>query len=136
MGTRSAPLGRALRTALVGTAAAAMSAFWMITPATAATAALPACRDHWDYIQPLDANAHWPYGGTAFTTTYCNDINVRPDQDVQVHTCFLPSSGGITCNEWRSIAAGTWGLAATNVKDYTEFYLIFNKTGVTGRVAY
>ncbi len=53
-----------------------------------------------------------------------------------MRTCFLPTSGGTQCNAWRSIAAGTWGLAATDVRDNTQFYLLFDKTWATGRVAY
>ncbi len=51
-------------------------------------------------------------------------------------TCFEPTGGGIQCNARRTIYAGTWGLAATDVKAGTKFFLSFSYTGLTGLVAY
>lgn len=57
-------------------------------------------------------------------------------QETWVQTCFKPVSGSITCNDSRPLHANTWGLAATAVKDGTNFWLIFDSTGVHGVAAY
>ena len=70
------------------------------------------------------------------TTSYCNDINVKVDRTEGVFTCFQPSSRPIYCNGRRTVYAGTWGLAATDVLDGTKFWLIFDSEGTTGVAAY
>ncbi|MEU1601150.1 hypothetical protein ABZ468_52830 [Streptomyces sp. NPDC005708] len=72
----------------------------------------------------------WPTSGFAHATSYCNDINVKPANIggfnyVPVRTCFYPTTGGSYCNAWRNITVGTWGLAATDVKDGTAFIVQF-----------
>ncbi len=52
-----------------------------------------------------------------------------------MRTCFLPSSGGTSCNSWRYIGT-EWGLAATAVKHGTKFYLEFADGYDYGSVAY
>ena len=104
--------------------------------ASAAPATVLACNDHYHTINGTDPNGHWPPYGEARTTSYCNDINVKVTSTVSVLTCFLPSSGGTTCNAWRTLYANTWGLAATDVRDGTRFYLVFSTTAVYGRASY
>ncbi|WP_158690695.1 hypothetical protein [Streptomyces sp. 142MFCol3.1] len=41
-----------------------------------------------------------------------------------------------SCNAWRSIDGGAWGLAAPDVKDGTKFYLQFQIGYEYGSVAY
>ncbi|MER6345182.1 hypothetical protein ACWC10_37930 [Streptomyces sp. NPDC001595] len=85
------------------------------------------------YVSPYH---RWPGSGSATTTSNCGDINVKPVYGDDVRTCFLPSSGGVSCNAWRWINAGSWGLAATDVKDGTKFYLQFRIGYEEGLVAY
>ncbi len=80
--------------------------------------------------------ARWPASGSVTATSNCNDINVKPTIGDDVRTCFLPSSGGTTCNAWRPISGGTWGLAATDVKDGTKFYVQFRYGWEYGSIAY
>ena len=83
-----------------------------------------------------DSYNTWPHAPAwAYTTSACNDINVRPNSGTYVRTCFQPSSGSFYCNAWRWIPGGTWGLAATDVKDGTQFFLEFDRYS-SGRVAY
>ncbi|WP_329374649.1 hypothetical protein [Streptomyces sp. NBC_01483] len=79
----------------------------------------------------------WPQGSElAVTTSNCVDINVKPNNSESVRTCFWPSDAdGWQCNAYRSIAGGTWGLAATNVKNGTSFYVQFQSTS-SGLIAY
>ncbi|NJQ03629.1 hypothetical protein [Streptomyces zingiberis] len=78
----------------------------------------------------------WPASGSATTTANCNDINVKPAVGDDVRTCFLPSGGGTSCNGWRRINGGSWGLAATDVRTGTKFYLQFRYGYESGSVAY
>lgn len=83
-----------------------------------------------------DSNNWWPQGSAwAYTTSNCADINVKPSSGVYVKTCFAPTSGDSYCNSYRWIAAGTWGLAATDVNDGTKFFLQFDRSS-SGSVAY
>ncbi|NBM16647.1 hypothetical protein [Streptomyces sp. GC420] len=76
---------------------------------------------------------YWPTGsGYARTSSACADINVKPSRTVQVATCFR-STGA--CNAWRTISGGTWGVAATNVQDGTDYFLIFSSDSSSGLVA-
>lgn len=113
------------------------------TPAAAAgpsgniaAPSIAGCRDTAKALNGTDPNGHWPPYSATYTTTACADINVYTNQTVSVQTCFEPTSGGTYCNGWRTVYAGSWGLAATDVRDHTRFYLLFTSTGVTGRVAY
>ena len=69
----------------------------------------------------------WPSGAElAVTSSYCTDINVKPNATARVKACWWSdSSGGYTCNAYRTINAGTWGVAATNVLNNTHYYLQF-----------
>jgi hypothetical protein len=105
-------------------------------PATAAaTAAQVSC-----YGQAVYYTTHWgpewaewpPAGIWAVTGPYCADINVRPNSTTYVRTCFRKTG---TCNAWHWIFGGTWGTAATDVLDGTQFYLQFDR-GSAGLVAY
>ncbi|MGI5380393.1 hypothetical protein ACQEV2_40405 [Streptomyces sp. CA-251387] len=72
--------------------------------------------------------AFWPARGTYATTTpRCKDINLKLDADRSVRTCFKQGSGW-NCNSWRTLKAGRWGLAATDVLDGTKFFLQFAGT--------
>ncbi|WP_053170787.1 hypothetical protein [Streptomyces sp. SBT349] len=111
-----------------------------ITAATAApTSAEPitkqACRDNPISYRTTNYNGEheWPARSAGFATTgpNCVDINVRPNQTVSVRTCFSRTA---SCNSWRSIPANTWGLAATNVLDGTDYWLEFNRDS-TGQIA-
>ncbi|GAA2385517.1 hypothetical protein GCM10010420_05050 [Streptomyces glaucosporus] len=77
-------------------------------------------------------NKVWPaYPNWAYTTSNCADINIRPNVTVQVQTCWKDHS----CNKLRTIRAGEWGLAATDVYDGSRFYLKFDRN-VSGTIAY
>ncbi|MFK4144949.1 hypothetical protein [Streptomyces sp. NPDC004065] len=76
---------------------------------------------------------YWPTGsGYARTSSACADINVKPKKTVQVATCFKKTD---TCNSWRTISGGKWGVAASKVKDGTEYFLIFSSDSSSGQVA-
>ncbi|WP_265295169.1 hypothetical protein [Streptomyces sp. SHP 1-2] len=78
--------------------------------------------------------AFWPARGTyATTTSRCSDINLKLDGTRSVRTCFRTSG----CNGWRTLTAGRWGLAASDVLDGTQFYLQFSGTSrATGLIDY
>ncbi|MGW7386007.1 hypothetical protein [Streptomyces sp. NPDC054794] len=117
-------------------AAASAAAGVLLVPATPAAATATYCRDHLKSINGTDPNGHWPPYSSTYTTSYCNDINVKVNQQTEVETCFAPSSGGYYCNGFRTLYANTWGLAATDVRDGTNFWLIFGSTTVQGVAAY
>lgn len=81
--------------------------------------------------------AFWPARGTyATTTTRCNDINLKLDSTRSVQTCFKRGSGW-SCNGFRTLRGGRWGLAATDVRDGTKFFLQFAGTSrATGLIDY
>ncbi|MFE7118401.1 hypothetical protein ACFU99_23595 [Streptomyces sp. NPDC057654] len=81
--------------------------------------------------------SYWPKRGTyATTTTRCADINVKLNQTRDVQTCFKKGSGW-TCNGWRTLHQGKWGLAATDVLNGTQFFLQFKGTAkVSGHLDY
>ncbi|MFI7382555.1 hypothetical protein [Streptomyces sp. NPDC049813] len=81
--------------------------------------------------------AYWPARGTYKTTTSrCVDINVKLNSTRSVRTCFKKASG-FSCNGWRTLSGGTWGLAATGVLDNTQFFLQFAGTAkASGLVDY
>ncbi|MGW1728035.1 hypothetical protein ACWCQK_34665 [Streptomyces sp. NPDC002306] len=74
--------------------------------------------------------AEWPTGW-AQTGPNCADINVKPNYTIYVRTCFQRTG---TCNGWTWIFGGTWGTAATDVLDGTNYYLQFSQ-GLGGLVA-
>ncbi|RLV75951.1 hypothetical protein D3C57_142035 [Streptomyces rapamycinicus NRRL 5491] len=78
--------------------------------------------------------AFWPARGTyATTTSRCKDINLKLDGSRSVRTCFKTTG----CNSWRTLRAGSWGVAATDVLDGTQFYLQFAGTSrATGLIDY
>jgi hypothetical protein len=119
-------------------AAATLAAAGLTAAAsTSANAAATSCRGGAQGYSSDPTYNYWPQGTTswAVTTSNCNDINVKPNNGVYVKTCFMPSNGNYYCNSQRWIAAGTWGLAATDVLDNTSFYLQFDRAS-SGQVAY
>ncbi|MFJ8011836.1 hypothetical protein [Streptomyces sp. NPDC096339] len=104
-----------------------------VSAGTAQAGAL-ACNDTARNFVTDEVNS-WPHDTLAVTTSYCYDINVKPSADTKVRTCFVPSNAPWYCNAERSLKAGVWGLAATDVKDGTKFYLLFDRYS-TGRVSY
>ncbi|MFD6986242.1 hypothetical protein ACFWAX_37020, partial [Streptomyces sp. NPDC059956] len=78
---------------------------------------------------------YWPLEGHAPTSSRCADINVKSNTTRRVRACFWTGNGH-TCNAFRTVPAGQWTVAASNVLDGTRFYLDFedNKVG-TGLVA-
>ncbi|MEU0947213.1 hypothetical protein ABZ379_31485 [Streptomyces canus] len=125
----------------MGALAVAVLTVGGLTTATATTAAAApgtalACYDHRHSIDGTDPNGHWPPYSSTYTTSYCNDINVKMTTTVSVQTCFDPTNGDPYCNGWRTVYANTWGLAATDVRDGTNFWLLFSSTGVQGVAAY
>ncbi|MFJ5845529.1 hypothetical protein [Streptomyces sp. NPDC092903] len=81
------------------------------------------------------SNAHWPATGTyEYTTSNCADINLKLTQTRRVRTCFKATGA---CNGFRTLTAGAWGLAATDVKDNSGFYIQFEGTAqAKGQIAY
>ncbi|MEU5896798.1 MULTISPECIES: hypothetical protein [unclassified Streptomyces] len=73
--------------------------------------------------------SYWPARGTwATTSTRCNDINLKLDEQRDVRTCFKSGSGW-NCNRWRPVYGLQWGTAAEDVLHGTKFFLQFNGTG-------
>ncbi|MER8046695.1 hypothetical protein [Streptomyces sp. NPDC094032] len=118
--------------AVAATAAAGL----LLAPAPTASAQATSCYGSARAINSTDDNGHWPGGSYTYTTSNCNDINVKLTTEDGVRTCFAPSSGGYYCNEWRPVPANTWTVAASDVKDGTKFWLLFDSTGVRGLAAY
>ncbi|MEV0185325.1 hypothetical protein AB0I54_39570 [Streptomyces sp. NPDC050625] len=118
------------------TAATTLATGLFLAPAPTASAAATSCYGSAKTINGTDDNGHWPPGGSTKTTSNCNDINVKITRTIDVQTCFAPTSGGYYCNGWRTVYANTWGLAATDVKDGTTFWLLFTSTDVHGLAAY
>ncbi len=116
------------------TAAAVAGA--LLVPATPVSATALSCYGSARTINGADPNWHWPPYGHAYTTSNCRDINVKITRTVRVRTCFAPVSGGSYCNGYRTVYANTWGLAATDVKDGTKFWLLFDTQDVHGLAAY
>lgn len=81
--------------------------------------------------------AYWPARGTyATTTTRCVDINVKLNSTRRVQTCFKKGKGW-SCNGFRTLTGGRWGLAAKNVLDGTKFFLQFEGTArASGQLDY
>ncbi|MET8611196.1 hypothetical protein AB0N77_05820 [Streptomyces misionensis] len=81
------------------------------------------------------SNAHWPATGTwAYTTSNCNDINVKSDVSLSVKVCFKKTGA---CNGWTSAKAGVWTVVAKDVLHGSGFYLQFNRTSSSkGWIAY
>ncbi|MER5473025.1 hypothetical protein [Streptomyces sp. NPDC002685] len=119
----------------LATATTAMAGLFL-APAPMASAAATSCYGSAKTINGTDDNGHWPPSGSTYTTSNCNDINVKITRTIDVQTCFAPTSGGYYCNGWRTVYANTWGLAATDVRDGTNFWLLFTSTDVHGLAAY
>ncbi|MEU5096143.1 hypothetical protein [Streptomyces sp. NPDC020996] len=120
---------------MLAAAATAMAGLFLV-PAPAASAAATSCYGSAKTINGTDDNGHWPPYSATYTTSNCNDINVKMTTTVYVQTCFDPTNGDYYCNDPRQVQANTWGLAATDVKDGTRFWLLFSSTGVRGLAAY
>ncbi|WP_046495801.1 hypothetical protein [Streptomyces odonnellii] len=69
-------------------------------------------------------------GSTSFlTTSNCNDINIKPNTTTTIAVCFLPSSGGWSCQtSFKTAPAGQWTVVATDVLDNTRFIFDFGHT--------
>ncbi|WP_329382585.1 hypothetical protein OG625_19765 [Streptomyces sp. NBC_01351] len=119
--------------ATLATLALTATGLLAVSAGTAQAGAL-ACNDTARNYVTDEVNS-WPHASLAATTSNCYDINVKPSAGTYVRTCFVPSSGGWYCNSYRWISGGVWGLAATDVKDGTKFYLDFDRYS-TGRVSY
>ncbi|MFD4240093.1 hypothetical protein ACFWP3_00490 [Streptomyces sp. NPDC058525] len=119
--------------AALATLALTATGLFSVSTGTAQAAAL-ACNDTARNYVTDEVNS-WPHASVAVTTSNCYDINVRPNAGTKVRTCFFPSSAPSYCNGWRWLNGGVWGLAATDVKDGTKFYLEFDRYS-TGRVSY
>ncbi|MDX3099029.1 hypothetical protein PV703_18025 [Streptomyces sp. ME01-24h] len=104
--------------------------------ATTATAAAASCYGSAKTISSTDDNGRWPITGYVYATSACNDINVKVTGQNTVETCFVPSSGSVYCNGGHDVYANTWGVAATDVKDGTKFYLKFWSGNAHGVAAY
>jgi hypothetical protein len=99
----------------------------------AATTCLGSAKSYSTSYSSITGFYDWPASdGLATATSNCSDINVKPNATESVRTCFVSTA---TCNSFRTITGGTWGLAATAVLDGTQFWLDF-KSGSTGHVAY
>ncbi|MEU6807544.1 hypothetical protein ABZ920_00630 [Streptomyces sp. NPDC046831] len=109
-----------------------------VTATSAGAAPSVACRSDSNLvsINGTDPNGHWPPYSSAYTTANCVDIQVRLTTTTEVKTCFQPTSGPYHCNAWRTAPANTWTLTATDVKDHTQFWLLFLSEGVRGVAAY
>ncbi|MCL6286687.1 hypothetical protein PV689_05395 [Streptomyces sp. ATCC51928] len=60
------------------------------------------------------------------TTSSCADINIKTGTDRYVKVCFLPQSGGRSCQaDYKLAKAGSWKVIATNVKDKTQYQFHF-----------
>ncbi|MFH9953694.1 hypothetical protein ACH4OX_05665 [Streptomyces roseolus] len=125
-------LGSGLTAAAAGTATASASVFGA---ARACTADAPSFTSY----AGTGSNdpSYYPARGTWLTTTTrCNDINLKLNATRSVRTCFK-SGTGWNCNSWRSLTAGRWGTAATDVLDGTQFFLQFSGTArVSGQIDY
>ncbi|MER5896440.1 hypothetical protein [Streptomyces sp. NPDC001876] len=122
--------------AAVALTAGGLTAATTATAAAAPTAVQSCLGGAKSFSSTYTAPYRWPGSGSVTTTSTCNDINVKPYYGDNVRTCFLPSSGGTSCNAWRWISGGVWGLAATDVKDGTKFYVEFQLGYEYGSVAY
>ncbi|MFD9099024.1 hypothetical protein [Streptomyces collinus] len=104
----------------------------VITEPTAAAAPSAAQSCYGGAVSYSTTVGYWPTGSAyARTSSACADINVKPNTTITVATCW--KSGG--CNAWRTISGGTWGVAATDVKDGTDYFLIFAASSSSGLVA-
>jgi hypothetical protein len=116
---------------LSAAAALGLAASALLFASPTASAGAPSC-----YGQAVNYSTtvgFWPLGtGYATTSQWCSDINVKPSKTIQVQVCF-PSTGA--CNGFRTITGGTWGVAASNVIDGTDYWLDFGDTVSSGQVA-
>lgn len=95
----------------------------IVAPATqaAATSCFSSAKS---YTKPTGAR-WYPTSGRLTTTSNCADINIKTNQSAYVEVCFYPTSGGSTCNSYKSAPAGQWTVVATGVKDGTQFQFHF-----------
>ncbi|UED86792.1 hypothetical protein [Streptomyces profundus] len=98
-------------------------------PAAAAPVGPMACYDQAvSYETTAIGERHrWPSTGWATTSPHCNDINVKALYRTDVRVCFRATD---TCNGVKTAYAGTWILAATNVRDGTAYHLSFSSWSV------
>ncbi|MEV8569363.1 hypothetical protein AB0436_27905 [Streptomyces sp. NPDC051322] len=122
-----------------GAAAVTAGSAGAAEPKTDATAQAVSCLGTAKYYTSApghgSSNAHWPGTGIwAYTTSNCQDINVKVKSTRSVRTCFKATG---KCNGWKTAKAGKWMLAATNVKDRSGFYIQFKGTARSyGWIAY
>ncbi|MBO0653795.1 hypothetical protein J1792_13705 [Streptomyces triculaminicus] len=102
------------------------------TPAAAATAAqggadVQACYDSAKaYFKPAGSYAYPTGSGVLTTTSNCAGISIRPNTSRYVKVCFLPSSGGSTCQSSYTLATGDeWTVISANVSNGTRFWFHF-----------
>jgi hypothetical protein len=57
------------------------------------------------------------------TSSACNDINIKLDFGSMVQVCSYNAGG--YCSQLKWAAAGKWTAIATNVKDNSEYYFVF-----------
>ncbi|GAA3017476.1 hypothetical protein Sfulv_61870 [Streptomyces fulvorobeus] len=122
--SRTARLGAATALAVGGLTGVSAA------PASAAPASAQSCFG--DAVNYTSFAVAWPSSGWARTTTSCADINVRPDREVIVRTCFKVTG---TCNAGRIASPNVWTVAASNVRDGAEYRLYFSEDN-RGQVAH
>jgi hypothetical protein len=94
-----------------------------------------ACYDHAKNFSKPDVGQTLPAVGYYTTTSACNDINIKPNKNVNVKVCFR-STGNCQAS-YKYARAGQWTVVATNVRNDTQFYYLFT-TAITlsGQVAF
>lgn len=101
--------------------------------ATADTLTVQGCYDNAKPYNKYFDESYSPSGfpGNWFTTTSnCADINIFTAAQRNVKVCFLPSQGGISCQDrWTLTKPGAWTEVAFAVKDGTRFAFRFHTAG-------
>jgi len=104
------------------------------------TANAAGCYDDAKGVIKVEGNFYVPTSGSWTTTSRCADINLKlktiPEREVRV--CFLPSSGGMTCQSSYKSVGDDWEVVASAVKDGTKFKFQFRYSSleVTGSAAF
>ncbi|GAB1340111.1 hypothetical protein ACE1SV_67010 [Streptomyces sp. E-15] len=78
------------------------------------------------YFKPAGEYAYPTGTGVLTTTSNCSGISIRPNTNRYVAVCFLPSSGGVTCQSSYTLATGgEWTVISANVANGTRFWFDF-----------
>jgi hypothetical protein len=96
-----------------------------------------ACYDHARSYSKPSGSYDYPVNDTSYltTTSYCNDIQIKPTSGRYVLVCFRPSSGAEYCqSNYKWAAANTWTVIATDVLDGTQFYFLFQSSSASNGV--